>query len=467
MTCDPLRRLASDPPLGSSLERMNERRRLQVVVILLLAGLVLSGVLLLHHYGESSVAQVCGAEGESGCDRVNQSRYAELGGVPLAGIGLVFYASLGTLVALALLAPAGVQAAAGRLALYAVGAALIADIALLGIQASAIGVYCALCLTTYAVNAVVLFLLWPQRKAGTATLSQNDGRLVAAGWLLASLACVAAAWAGNGWLSARAQQRAGSILGAPLAATAAPSTAPPAAQPASASSPGDLEQKVRLLQETLDDPQKLQQYLNDKSIHEFESASVQKLDMDAPVEGSGQAAIKAVEFSDFMCPFCRNLALGLKEYVPQTKGRVAIYFKNYPLDKTCNPNVGRTIHEGACALALGGICARQQGKFWEYHDRVFAQPIDKATAADARRLAVEAGLDGSKLDACLASSEPRKLLDVQIAEGVTIGVNGTPTVLINGRKVPNLNLFLQMIDKEAARLGLPPVPPPAPPPAHP
>jgi protein-disulfide isomerase/uncharacterized membrane protein len=448
---------------------MNERRRLQIAVILLLAGLVLSGVLLLHHYGESSVAQVCGADGESGCDRVNQSRFAELGGVPLAGIGLVFYASLGTLLALALLAPAGVQSAASRLALYAVGVALVADIALLAVQASAIGVYCPLCLTTYAVNVVLLLLLWPQRKAATATLLENDGRLVAGGWLLASLACVLAVWAGDGWLRARAQQRAGSILGTPLAATpaAAPSPSVSVAETTSASAPADLQQKVRQLQETLDDPQKLQQYLNDKSMHEFESASVQKLDMDAPVEGSAQAAIKAVEFSDFMCPFCRNLALGLKDYVPQAKGRVAVYFKNYPLDQTCNPNLARTVHVGACALAIGGICARQQGKFWEYHDRVFAQPIEQATAADARRFAVEAGLDGAKLDTCMASSESRKLLDAQIAEGVKVGVNGTPTVLINGRKVPNLNLFLQMIDKEAARLGLPPVPPPAPPPAHP
>lgn len=442
---------------------MNERRRLQAAVILLLAGLVLSGVLLLHHYGESSVAQVCGADGESGCDRVNQSRFAELGGVPLAGIGLVFYASLGTLLALALLAPASVQAAASRLALYAVGVALVADIALLAVQAGAIGVYCALCLTTYAVNVVVLCLLWPQRKAATATLLANDGRLVAGGWLLASLACVLAAWAGDGWLRARAQQRAGSILGTSLPATlpsAAPSPSISAPQVTSASSPADLQQKVRQLQETLDDPQKLQRYLTDKDMREFDSADVQKLDMDAPAEGSAQAAIQAVEFSDFMCPFCRNLAQALKGYVPQTQGRVAVYFKNYPLDKTCNPNVSRTIHDGACALAIGGICARQQGKFWEYHDRVFAQPIEKATPADARRLAVEAGLDGAKLDACVASSEPRKLLDAQIAEGVKVGVNGTPTVLLNGRKVPNLNLFAQMIDKESARLGLAPLPAP-------
>jgi serine/threonine-protein kinase len=451
---------------------MNPQRRLQLAILLTLAGALLSALLLLQHHGETgavaAVQQLCGEGQESGCDRVNQSRWSELLGVPLAGLGLVFYLSLAALLALALPAAEDLKAAAARLVVLGVAAALAADVLLLGVQAFSIGAFCKLCLATYAVNAALLALLWPQRRAGAEALGRGDGRLLALGWLLASLACVSSVWAADGWLRTRAAHRAASVLGAPTAPAAQPAAAPSVAP--SAPAPGDgspqaLQAEIQRLQQTLDDPQKLQQYLTAKSLREFESATVEKLDLKVPVKGPADAPIKVVEFSDMMCPFCRQIGLAFKEYVPSTQGRVSVYFKNYPLDQSCNPNMNRTVHPGACALALAGICAHQQGRFWDYHDRVFAQQIDKADSAEARRYAAEIGLDMQRLDSCLASDEARQTLSAQIAEAHRIGTNATPTVLINGRKVPNLNLFTQMVEKESARLGLPPQSPP-PPAAH-
>jgi protein-disulfide isomerase len=208
-------------------------------------------------------------------------------------------------------------------------------------------------------------------------------------------------------------------------------------------------------------------------MRDFDAAAVQQVGLDAPRKGEAAAPIKVVEYSDMMCPYCRNLAGAFRDYVPQTAGRVAVYFKHYPLDQSCNAGLPRTIHPGACSLALGGVCAEQQGRFWEYHDRVFAQALEKASEADARRFAQEAGLDLQRFGACLtggvpcvpslaclASPQAQKRLEADLVEARGLGVAATPTLLINGRKVPNLNLFLQLVDKEAQRLGLPPLPPP-------
>ena len=436
---------------------MNDRRRLLLLVVLALCGAALSGLLLAQHHGESAavaaVDQVCG-EGQNGCDRVNQSRWAEVGGVPVAGLGLVFYLALTVFFALAAQAEGDLGRAAGRLGFLAVLFGLAVDAVLFGLQAFSIGAFCKLCLATYLVNAVMLAVLWPWRAASPSGLASPTGRLVFSGWLLASLALVAGVWAGDGWLRSRAARRAAVLLGDPAAVAPAASAA---ALPADSAA---LQERVRELQQTLDDPQRLQQYLNDKTMREFDGAVVQQVGLDAPRKGEVAAPIKVVEYSDMMCPFCRSLAGAFREYVPQTRGRVAVYFKHYPLDQSCNAGLPRTIHPGACSLALGGVCAEQQGRFWEYHDRVFAQALEKASEADARRFAQEAGLDLQRFGACLSSPQAQKRLEADLAEARGLGIAATPTLLINARKVPNVNLFLQLVEKEAQRLGLPPLAPP-------
>ena len=75
-------------------------------------------------------------------------------------------------------------------------------------------------------------------------------------------------------------------------------------------------------------------------------------------------------------------------------------------------------------------------------------------------LAREAGLDATALQACLNNPATRQRLGAEIAEGVQAGVQGTPTLFINGKKLPRLNDFVQTVDRESAKMGLPPLPPP-------
>ena len=449
-------------------------------VRLLLAALVCaisaatSGLLLLEHHGEpgatAAVSQVCGEAAQSGCETVARSRYSEIRGLPLAAIGLFFALSMGSLLLLSLLAGPESHDAAAALALLAFGLALATDIVLLGVQVVAIRAFCRLCLLTYALNALDIVLLLPARRDGAVVgeaVTKRDGRLVFAGWTLATLALAAGIYAAEKGLDARQRSRTASILG--VAPAPLPSLAPSRPlEPGNETQRYQEEARVateqaRRLQEILDDPKKLEQYFAQKAAREFDANPVFPIKLDGvPSKGAPQGPIKVVEFSDLLCPFCRNIAGAFAGYLPQTANRVTLYFKNYPLDSLCNPNLKQTIHEGACWLAMGGLCAQEQNGFWPYHDKVFSTQLEKPEMKDVVRIATEAGLDGAAMQACLASGKMKDRLAAQIEEAREGGVNATPTLFINGKRLPRINDFVATVDKEAARLGLPPMPKPAP-----
>jgi protein-disulfide isomerase/uncharacterized membrane protein len=457
------------------------RGRVAVVLLALAAGALVSGLLLLEHHGEraaaAAVGQVCGEGDQSGCALVSQSRYAAVRGIPLAAVGLFFYSSLGLLLLLAVLAgPAAVEAAAA-LTLLALLAALVVDVVLLGIQAFAIHAFCRLCLLTYVLNALGVVVLMKARRDGRVVgqgLATPDGRLVFAGWALGSLALAAAVFGSDRALAYRHRDRAAAILGPPVAAVPlpTPSTPPSPASSAGAPLPPDAQrwqeearmaqEQARRLQEVLDDPKKLDEYFKEKAAREFEQGPVRTLDLvGVPFKGPAAAPVRVVEFSDFLCPFCRSLAGAFATFLPQSGNRVAVYFKNYPLEASCNPNLKTTIHPGACVLALGALCAHDQGRFWPYHDKVYASPPRDPSPKDVARLAGEAGLDAAALETCLLSAKTRERLAAEIAEAQAAGVEATPTVFINGRRLSRINDFVQMVDKESSRLGLPALRPPA------
>jgi protein-disulfide isomerase/uncharacterized membrane protein len=464
---------ATTPPTVAR-PRTVGRARIFLAAGLCLANAALSALLLLQHHGDerasAAVSQVCGEGDQSGCEVVARSRYSEVEGVPLAAIGLFFYGALAALLFLALLAGPEGRDAAASLALLGLIAAVAVDLVLLGVQMVAIRAFCRLCLLTYAVNMLALVLLVGARRDGRVVgeaVRRPDGRLVLAGWLLAAVALGAAVLASEVGLSYREKERLATVLG-PI-----PSASPPAAAPpvlSSPAAPGSEAQRfqeearvateqARRLQEILDDPQKLEQYFADKASREYEQGPAHKLALEGvPVKGPANAPIKVTEYSDFLCPFCRSIAGAFSQYLPASAGRVAIYYKNYPLDTECNKRLERTVHPGACLLARAGLCAEDQGKFWPYHDRVFSTELKEPQAADVLRLATEAGLDGTALQACMGSAATQARLAAEMEEGWKAGVRGTPTLFINGKKLPRINDFVQTVDKEAAKLGLPPLP---------
>jgi protein-disulfide isomerase/uncharacterized membrane protein len=475
------------------------RNRLLFVVMFAVVGTALAGLLLLDHHGvgpaKDAVHQLCGAGEESGCDQVSQSRFSSLGGFSVAGIGLLFYASVLLLLALALVSPAPLQETVGAVTFALFGAALFLDVVLFAIQAFAIGAYCKLCIGTYLVNVLALVALLPSapKLAGLRTIAGGGVRSVVSVWAMGSLLLLFGIGSLDQALASITDSRAGSLLGSVVEAhpKAAPDPPPepetttttttvetttadtvpeptaPATAPDSAASEKiakleaeiqKAQARVKDLQAIVDDPQKYNDYQTEKAAHQFEGEAAQKLVLDGvPFKGPADAPIKVTEFSDFLCPFCRNLAGAFNGFMHdgQGKNRVAIYFKNYPLDQACNTSLPRTVHVGACEVALGGICANEQGKFWEYHDRIFTQPPESPTRDVVVSIGAAIGLNGDQLRECMGSSSARDKLDRDIQEGKRLDVKATPTVFVNGKHLEQLNAFLKAIESEAKRLGLP------------
>lgn len=433
------------------------RIRLSAALALCLAGGVLSLMLLSKHYGvpllgEAALA-ACGEGG--GCDAVSQSRFASLAGVPLAAIGLFFYGALLALLAPAVVAGRDEDGAAPATGFHLAVLAVAIDVVLLGLQAFSIHAFCKFCIATYFVNALIVAALWPWRQPARAiAFAASAGeRRAFISWVAATVAVAAASLALNAALADRKALAGASILGIPTTLQA----------PGPASAAGPLEEQLAAAQaeakkwkDTLDDEKRLQIYLNDKAKSDFNETEVTKIDLaHAPAQGAKEAPISVVSYSDFMCPFCRDLAIGLRNFLPTSGNRIRSYYKHFPLDRACNVGIGRTVHPGACELALGGVCAEESGRFWEFHERVFARPWDKATREDVLALGAAAGLERGKLNACMDSATTKGRLSRDIDEGWRVGVESTPTIFVNGKKLKSPNVFLLAVEEERKRLNLP------------
>jgi len=178
------------------------------------------------------------------------------------------------------------------------------------------------------------------------------------------------------------------------------------------------------------------------------------------VKGPADAPIKVVEFADFMCPGCRAAAEALREYFAIQGGDINLTFKNFPLEKTCNPGIGQSIHNGSCELALGAICASELGLFWPYHDRIFSRAWEVASRQDVIDNGVAVGMNKAKLEACLASPEAKSKLAIQIKEGFETVVQVTPTLVVNGKKLNATNEFSAAVEAERKKLSSAPAPAP-------
>ncbi|HEY3742284.1 MAG TPA: thioredoxin domain-containing protein [Bryobacteraceae bacterium] len=142
----------------------------------------------------------------------------------------------------------------------------------------------------------------------------------------------------------------------------------------------------------------------------------------APVRGPESARITIVEFSDFQCPFCQAGATALTEIGKEFPNDVKLVFKQFPLE----------FHSQAAIAAEASLAAQAQGKFWEMHDRIFANPkslIEPNFIAWAKEL----GMDVPRFTSDLRSHKYAARVQTEEREGLDAGVQGTPTVFINGR----------------------------------
>ncbi len=145
---------------------------------------------------------------------------------------------------------------------------------------------------------------------------------------------------------------------------------------------------------------------------------------DDPVKGNPRAPVTVVVFSDFQCPYCSRVEPTLKQVEQAYGPKVRIAWKHKPLP----------FHPNAVPAALAAEAAREQGKFWPMHDKMFAAQ-QELSPASYERWARELGLDLPRFKAAQASEKlkARVTEDDQLAS--RLGIDGTPTMAVNGELV--------------------------------
>lgn len=181
-------------------------------------------------------------------------------------------------------------------------------------------------------------------------------------------------------------------------------------------------------------------------------ANLDKLTLaDQPSFGPADAPVTIVEFGDFECPDCKMEAPILRHDMTEALGgKVRVYFKNYPLESA---------HPWARAAAIAGRCVYHQGQpaFWNFYDWIYTNQ-EQITGDDlnAKVLdwAARNGVDTVKLGQCIDTKATEPEVDRSIAEGRALGVAGTPTLFINGRKIGGLMWpDLQMVINKELEYG--------------
>ena len=167
-----------------------------------------------------------------------------------------------------------------------------------------------------------------------------------------------------------------------------------------------------------------------------------------PARGPAAAPVTIVEFSDFHCPFCKQAQPLLTELRARYGDQVRFVYKHLPLDR---------LHPTARRAAEASECANDQGKFWAYHDKLFASEPDGASEK-LKTWAQEVGLDVPAFTRCLDGGTHRARIQRDVDEAERLGVSFTPAFFVNGRLVSGPNpreAFARLIDEELGGAGRP------------
>jgi protein-disulfide isomerase len=165
----------------------------------------------------------------------------------------------------------------------------------------------------------------------------------------------------------------------------------------------------------------------------------------SPSMGPANARITLVEFSDFQCPYCSKAVAQINATLKAYPNDVRLIFKQYPLD----------FHPQASVSASAALAAHQQGKFWALHDLMFANR-SKLSRASILEWAKDIGLDMKRFTADVDSDATKKAVLRDQADGDKAGVEGTPTVFVNGQKYNGdlaPDAMKSVIDGELKRLA--------------
>ena len=375
-----------------------------------LAGLGFAAASTWVHYRilrDPLYSSICDVSATFSCTEAYTSRYGSIGGVPVALIGVVYFAFVLVLIALCNRSASARQNLAGYL--FAVSTVGLAGVLYLAYASFfVLKAVCLLCVGAYAAIVALFLISGAAARYPMTTLPGRASRdvrtlLRTPAALTALLAFIGAAVVAVAAFPSEPidASTAPAVSGTPQAGAAQP-TAPPPPQ-------SQIEQ--------------LEQYL----------ATQPRVPI---VAGGSGAAVTIIKFNDYQCPPCGQT---FREYKPilaklqqQNPGKIAFITRDFPLDPECNPLGGG--HPAACEAAAAVRLAREKGRAAEMEDWLFANQPSLTPASVREGLSTVAGV--SDFDARYAKT--LELVRGDVAQGQQLGVRGTPTFFMNGIRLPNL-----------------------------
>jgi len=365
------------------------RSRLLPAALLTAAiGLAVSLDLVWLHYKvhtDSSYRSFCAMSDAFNCETVAESRYAVFLGLPVAVWGALGYALLAVILAAMLRRGRSPLKVTAGLALSAASVLISAVLAV--ISYCVICSFCLLCSLTYAVNLALLaffvretFALRPKLAAARAELLQ----LVKKSWPVFA-ACVLL------------------VIALMIA-------------------------YPKYWQHKIAPESSLRQGVTADGSHWL---------------GAAEPGLTIIEYSDYRCPHCQRGHAAMRELLALNPDKLRVVHRHFPLDNACNSLLDAPFHVGACLLAEAAQCAGAQGRFWEMNDLLYqADQLSGASWEERVRAAARTlGLDPERFRQCLDSKEGSGAVKRDIAEGLKLGISGTPAFLVDGRvysgKVPD------------------------------
>lgn len=399
---------------------MKSSRRRQIICLILIAlGLIVSGYLLARTFtlmeGQAPGAvDMCSKVFGTGCDKTLLSQTSWKLGLPLAGWGIVYFTALACLIVMAwLLGEAfASEAAIGAFILGAAGACV--SIALSIILFTGRAPFCPLCLAVHVINIALLPALWWQAGRSASELLQEfragikylwdgqakdprEARWKVVGFVTVMLVAIVM----YQWVLVQAEIRKASVKGFEEIAAVYAST-PKREVPVSENDP-------RL--------------------------------------GPEDAPATLVVFASFQCPGCRTFALNIApRLISRFEDGLTVIFKNFPLGKDCNPELQVDMQPWACEAAWTAEAARKQGKFWPFHDAIFAIGLNGGEET-IMQIARNIGLDMKRFETDRRDQSTLAKVKADVELGRRLSIDGTPTVFLNGRQmrvvsIPELSFLI-------------------------
>ncbi len=397
------------------------RNWLLLASILVVIGMACSAYLLYRHFaldsGQPGQFDICASVFGMGCDSAVRSELATQFGIPLAGWGIIQFSMTAAALVLAVALGSAFRTEGAICALLFCAVGALSGIVLTVLMFSGRAAVCPLCLIVHLVNVGLL----PTIVMATCLTRQQLTESLRGGLR----------YVGGGTLADpfMTKWKLMGLLNVALVGVVAYQWV--------------LIQTDRQIDES-DTPLTI-----DQLVEEFESGQQMKIALDdsAPRLGSASDPYQLVLFSDFQCPSCRRFA----DIVAETRERhpeVSVAFVHYPLSKDCNPALRSNFHPRSCGAAYAAEAAHRQGKFWKYHDALFATR-DELDAEVLERIAAELGLDVPRFQEDMAAPSTEEKIKSDTALGKSLKILGTPSAFLNGKPLPvaAMGRFDQLIDE--------------------